>query len=456
MTCCHYFAASAGGDTAFAVDGASVTFGAGALDEAGDHARALGCRRVALFTDKIVGALPHVARVRAALVGAGVEVALYDEVQIEPSDRSFQAAARFVSEGRFDGVVSVGGGSVLDTAKAALLYATYPADFLTYVNKPVGQGVGVPGPLPPHIACPTTSGTGSECTGIAVCGLHSPLLSDPAAHLKAGIAHRLLRPTRALIDPACTQTLPAAVVASSGFDVLCHAVESYTALSYTRRARPERGPLRPMSQGANPFSDLGSLEALRLCGRYFLRAVRDAADTEAREQLMYAATLAGIAFGNAGVHLPHGMAYSIAGLARGYRLPGYPVCPTGAPDPHAAPAAAEALVPHGLSVILAAPAALRFTASACPERHLEAARVLGADTRGAADEDAGAILGATLVALMQAAAVPSGLGALGYAAADAGPLAEATLLSPRLLQNAPRPIDHAQLCDLFRGALAYW
>lgn len=230
MSCCHsYYAPSEAGDTAFSVDAASVTFGHGVLDEVGTEARALGCRRVALFTDKIVGGLAHVARALASLRQAGVDVAVYDEVRIEPSDRSFLAAAAFAKEGRFDGYVSVGGGSVMDTCKAALLYATHPAEFLAYVNKPVGQGRPVPGPLPPHLACPTTCGTGSECTGIAVCELDLSV-DLQGQHLKVGIAQRALRPTRALIDPACALTLPSAVVAASGFDVLCHALESYTAL----------------------------------------------------------------------------------------------------------------------------------------------------------------------------------------------------------------------------------
>lgn len=454
MSCCHsYYTFSEGGDTAFSVDAASVTFGHGALGEVGTEARALGCHRVALFTDKIVGGLPHVLRALASLRRAGVDVAVYDEVRIEPSDRSFLAAAAFAKEGRFDGYVSVGGGSVMDTCKAALLYATHPADFLAYVNKPVGQGRAVPGPLPPHIACPTTCGTGSECTGIAVCELSLPPQQpqdDP--HLKVGIAQRALRPTRALIDPACALTLPAAVVASSGFDVLCHALESYTALPYTRRPRPEPGTARPMSQGANPWSDLGSLEALRLCGRYLLRAVRDAGDVEAREQMMYAATLAGIAFGNAGVHVPHGMAYSIAGQAKGYRMPGYPA--VGEAD--GAPETERALVPHGVSVILAAPAVFRFTAEACPDRHLAAAAALGVDTSGASAQDAGAILGSHLVALMQACAIPSGLWDVGYGAADVETLTAGALLQTRLLSNAPRPVPKEALVGLFSDALRYW
>jgi hydroxyacid-oxoacid transhydrogenase len=277
-----------------------------------------------------VAKLPIVAATLASIRAAGVDVALFDETRVEPTDASFLRAAAFAREGRFDGYVSVGGGSVIDTCKAAALYATYPADLLTYVNAPIGEGRAIPGPLPPHIACPTTAGTGSECTGIAV-------FDYLALAAKTGIASRRLRPTLALIDPSATHSLPASVVAAAGFDVLSHAIESFTARPFTVRPRPAGPAARPMSQGRNPWSDLGSLEALRISGRTLVRAVVDAGDHEAREALAWAATLAGIAFGNAGVHLPHAMSYAVAGLVRDYRCPGYPD--------------EEPMVPHGISVV---------------------------------------------------------------------------------------------------------
>lgn len=435
MSCCHYYAPHEGGDYAFSIDASSITFGAGCLAEAGDQARALGLKRVALFTDKALASLEPVRIVLDSLRDAGVDCAVYDEVRIEPTDSSFLAAARFAAEGVFDGYLSVGGGSVMDTCKAANLYVTYPANFLAYVNAPIGEGRAVPGPLKPHIACPTTTGTGAECTGIAV----FDLLERKA---KTGIASRRLRPTLALIDPNCTRSLPATVVAASGFDVLSHALESYTALPYTRRARPERASLRPMSQGANPWSDTGCMEALRLVGANLERAVRDTDDFEARSRMMYGATLAGIAFGNAGVHVPHGMSYAVGGLARDFCPHGYP---QGAP-----------LVPHGMSVIVNAPAVFRFTASACPERHFEAAQALGAETRGASADDSGEILAEHLIKLMRATDMPNGIGGVGYRETDVGALSEGTFLQQRLLRNAPRDISRDDLKNLFSGAMAYW
>jgi hydroxyacid-oxoacid transhydrogenase len=433
MTCHHHLLK--GGDPAFTVDASRVTFGRGCIAELGDRVRALGLARVGVFTDKRVRALPIFERALASLRAAHVDAAIYDDVRVEPTDASVQDAALFARDAAADGWVSVGGGSTMDTCKVASLLATHGGPLLDWVNAPVGAGRAVPGPLPPHVACPTTSGTGSEVTGIAIFGLRS-------LSAKTGIASPALRPTEALIDPDATASLPCEVVAASGLDVLSHALESYTARPYGHRPAPARPTLRPMSQGRNPWSDVGCGEALRLLGAYFLRAVRDATDAEAREQVQWAATLAGIAFGNAGVHVPHAMAYAVAGLVREYRPAGYPQ--------------EEPMVPHGTSVILNAPSVFRWTAPTSPERHIRAAGWLGADVRGAAPEDAGRILSERLVAIMQAVAMPNGLRGVGYSVHDVPALVAGTLPQQRLLQNAPLAADERALGALFEGALAYW
>jgi hydroxyacid-oxoacid transhydrogenase len=436
MGCCHaYFANNGIGDDAFTIDSSRLTFGAGCLKEAGDQAKALGMTRIAVYTDRRVRELSHFATVTASLKAAGLDYAVYDEVKVEPTDESFKRAARFAQEGKFDGFVSVGGGSVMDTCKAANLYSSHPAEFLAYVNAPVGGGTPVPGPVKPHIACPTTAGTGSEATGIAI----FDLLSLKA---KTGIQSRWLKPTTGLIDPDVTITLPGTIVASTGFDAMSHALESLTALSYAGRAKPQRPSQRPPSQGANPWSDAVAFEALRLIGQYLVRAVNDAADTEARSEMMYAATLAGIAFGNAGCHLPHGMSYAVSGLVREFRTPHYPQD--------------QPFIAHGMSVILNAPSVYRFTASACPERHLDGARMLGAEVRGAACEDAGEILAATLIGFMQAANFPNGLSAVGFSDADVAALVDGTLPQQRVIGNAPKKATPEDLRRLFSGAMAYW
>lgn len=412
MGCCHLYTPIEGHENAFSVDTNAITFGRGCLSEAGEVARALGMTRVALFTDRGVAAAGHPTLVQASLQEAGVDVAVFDEVHIEPTDESFAAAAKFATEGSFDGYVSVGGGSVMDTAKAANLYASHPAPFAAYVNAPVGDGRAVPGPLAPHLACPTTSGTGSECTGIAVFDYLS-------LHAKTGIASPRLKPSRALVDPDVTRTLPKEVVAASGFDVLCHALESFTARPFTKR---KKGP-RPMSQGANPWSDVGSREALRLTGEYLVRATNDASDDEAREGMMWAATLAGIAFGNAGVHIPHGMAYAVAGLAKDH-------------------------VSHGVSVVVNAPATFALTAATNEARHAEAAGLLGATD--------GQTIAAHLGVMMKQTALPNGLTDLGYSAADKDALVAGSIVQKRLLDNAPIEVTEEVLGRLFERAMEIW
>ena len=305
----------------------------------------VGLKRVMVVTDPQLASLPPVASLVASLQQHGVEYELFDRVRVEPTDTSFQEAIDVAAAGNFDGFVAIGGGSSMDTAKAANLYSTYPADFLEYVNAPIGKGNPVPGVLKPLIAIPTTAGTGSETTGVAIFDL---------VHMKAktGIAHRRLKPLLGIVDPENTKTLPAAVAAATGLDVLSHALESYTAIRFDQRPRPERPVLRPAYQGSNPISDLWSMQALQMVAANLRRAVKDGNDDEARSNMLMASAYAGVGFGNAGVHLPHGMSYPVAGMVRDFMPDGYDV--------------GHPIVPHGMSVILNAPAVVRFTAEANP------------------------------------------------------------------------------------------
>jgi alcohol dehydrogenase class IV len=436
MPCCHAdFAAVEGSDRGFTVGMPTFTFGPGVLAEAGDSARELGLSRVALFTDARMRSSEFVATVKASLAAAKVDFAVYDQVVVEPTDASFQDAARFAADGKFDGYVSVGGGSVMDTCKAANLYATHPAEFMAYVNAPIGGGQRVPGRVKPHIACPTTSGTGSETTGIAIFNLRS-------LNAKTGIISRRLIPDIALIDPAVAATLPRTAVAATGFDCMSHALESLTARAYPRRLNPAQGILRPVSQGANPFSDMLATEALRGVGKFLVRAVSDASDVEARTEMMYAAMLAGIAFNAAGCHLPHGLSYAVSGLTKDWHVDGYP--------------AGKPLVPHGMAVVLNNPSVWRFTAACCPERHLHGARCLGASAGDAAPTDAGEVLAGRVIELMRATAMPNGLTALGFDASHLDALATGAEPQYRVIRNAPKDVRRDDLTALFRAALSYW
>ncbi len=239
----------AGYETIFSMDTSSIKYGPGATREVGFEMRRLGARRVLVVTDPNMAESAPVTTTLESLASEGIDTELYAQSRVEPTDESFRAAIDVATDGEFDGYVGVGGGSAMDTAKAANLYATYPADFLTYVNPPIGQGTPVPGPLKPMIAIPTTAGTGSETTGVTI-------FDYLELHAKTGIAHRALRPAMGIVDPENTRSLPPMVAACSGFDVLCHAIESITAIPYDSREAADSPALRPAYQGSNPISDI--------------------------------------------------------------------------------------------------------------------------------------------------------------------------------------------------------
>ena len=422
-------------ETAYTIDTSSIKFGAGVTREVGYEMHRLGTRRVMVVTDPVMANSEAVAVTLESLRSEGIDAVLFDRVSVEPTDVSFKEAIAFATEGNFDGYVAVGGGSSIDTAKAANLYATWPADFLAYVNAPIGEGRPVPGPLKPLIAIPTTSGTGSETTGVAI-------FDFLEMEAKTGIAHRALRPVMGIVDPLHARTLPSEVVAYSGFDVLCHALESYTALPFSERDAPEDPSLRPSYQGANPISDVWATRAVEMVAGSMVRAYDDSADIEARSQMMLAATFAGVGFGNAGCHLPHGMSYPVSGMVREF-------CPDGYPQD--AP-----LVPHGMSVILNAPAVFRFTAPTNPARHLHAARLMGQEVHGASPEDAGELLVDAIIGLMRRVNVPNGLSAIGYSEDDLDKLVEGTLPQHRVVKLSPRPAGAEELRSLFRDSMNIW
>jgi hydroxyacid-oxoacid transhydrogenase len=423
-------------DIAFEMAVSSVRFGAGVTREVGMDLADMGAKLVMVVTDPVVGKLAPARTVLESLEENGVKYAWYDRVRVEPSDESFLDAIAFGNERPFDAFVAVGGGSTIDTAKAVNLYTTYPpADFLDYVNPPIGKGLPVPGPLKPLLAIPTTAGTGSETTGVTIFDLKR-------MHAKTGIANRRLKPTLGYLDPENTRTMPAQVAASTGLDILSHAIESFTAMPYTERPRPERPIFRPAYQGSNPISDIWSLQALRMVRDFLVRAVDDPSDDEARANMLLASSYAGVGFGNAGVHLPHGMSYPVSGNVKSYRAPGY--------------VTDHPLVPHGFSVILNAPAVFRYTASANPARHLQAADALGANVSHARAGDAGKILADRITWFMQRLQTPNGLGAIGYSSSDISALVAGTLPQHRVTKLSPRPAGPDELAALFEEAMVGW
>ncbi|XP_050797000.1 hydroxyacid-oxoacid transhydrogenase, mitochondrial isoform X2 [Gopherus flavomarginatus] len=412
----------------------NIRYGEGVTKEVGMDLHNLGARKVCVMTDQNLCQLPPVKAVLNSLTKNGITFQMYDDVRVEPTDQSFMDAITFARKGEFDAYVAVGGGSVIDTCKAANLYSSSPeSDFLDYVNAPIGKGKSVTVPLKPFIAVPTTAGTGSETTGIAI-------FDYEELKVKTGIASRAIKPTLGMIDPLHTIHMPERVVANSGFDVLCHALEAYTALPYKMRSPCPSNPInRPAYQGSNPISDVWAVHALRIVAEYLKRAVRMPDDHEARANMHLASAFAGIGFGNAGVHLCHGMSYPISGLVKSYRAKDYNVD--------------HPLVPHGLSVVLTSPAVFTFTAEMCPERHLEAAEILGADIRAAKIKDAGLILADTLRKFLFDLNVDDGLAAIGYSKADIPALVKGTLPQERVTKLSPRPQTEEELSALFEASM---
>jgi hydroxyacid-oxoacid transhydrogenase len=422
-------------ETIFTMDSSSLKYGPGATKELGDDMAQLGARRVLVVTDPGLTNSEPVAITLDSLRGKNIEAVLFDQVRVEPTDASLKTAIQFAAEGDFDGYVAVGGGSSMDTAKVANLYATYPADFLAYVNPPIGDGRPVPGRIKPLIAVPTTAGTGSETTGVAIFDLLE-------MHAKTGIAHRALRPVIGIVDPDNTRSLPPMVAACTGLDVLSHALESLTALPFHRRPAPQNPALRPAYQGSNPLSDIWAAKAIQMVSQYLIRAIKDPSDDEARGQMLLAAAFAGIGFGNAGVHLPHGMSYPVSGNVRDFVVDGYP--------------AVHPLIPHGMSVILNAPAVFRFTAPADPERHLYGASLMGVDISGALPEEAGDLLAGAIIDLMRRTGMPNGLREVGYGIEDVETLVQGTLPQHRVTKLSPRPAEATDLVRLFLESMTLW
>lgn len=424
----------------------SIRYGPGATMEVGMDLANMGAKKVIVVTDKTVHELIAMKQAREALDREGIQFEVFNDVKIEPKESSVKKAIAWTRQRQFDAFLAVGGGSVIDTAKLMNVYSAYPdANFLDFVNAPLGKGLPIDKPLKPMIAVPTTAGTGSETTGTAIFDLESK-------KAKTGVAHRNLKPTLGICDPLNTATMPSAVKAASGLDVLCHSLESWTAIPFNERVpRPKNPILRPAYQGANPISDIFSLNALKSTVKYLPRAVKDPEDHEAQGQMLLAATLAGVGFGNAGVHLCHGMSYPISGQNPGYKHAGYDVD--------------TPIIPHGVSVAVTAPAVFRFTAASNPERHLEAAEAFGIDTSNIKKESAGEVLAEALADfLAKLGDQPKGLKDLGFSSTNIEGLVDGALPQKRVLMLAPgleddgteqRERERDQLRKLFEESMVH-
>ena len=361
--------------------------GEGAIEAIGTLSSQLG-RRALVVVDPVIAAQPGYERIVASLDAAGVTHEAF--VDVEPEVPIGVVADAVAAAERFepDHMLAIGGGSVIDLAKATgavLAHGGSPRDY-------VGENL-VPGPIPPLIAVPTTAGTGSEVTPVAV-------LSDPDRALKVGLSSVHLVPAFAICDPLMTHGCPPSVTAFAGIDAVCHAVEAYTA---TVRSIGWREVVEGVSVGKNPVGDRYAREALQELIPNLPRVVDDGEDRAARASVMRGATAAGISFGHAGVGGPHALQYPIGALTK---------------------------TPHGLGVGLLLPYVLTANRPAVDQELGELATCVGLEAHDPAD----AFI-VMIVELLERIGVPTSLQAIGVERSQLRELAELASGVTRLLQN---------------------
>lgn len=408
-----------------------VKFGFGVSREAGYEAKRLGIRKAVLVVGERLVDTKLAEEVKGSLEEAGVKVKVVTKVKIEPDDEALVEAFKEIEHDDADGFVALGGGSTIDTAKVLDLLHTYPRPLEDYINRPIGKGMIPPGPIKPLIAIPTTAGTGSESTSVAV-------LDVKKLKVKTGISNPYIRPTVALVDPLATITLPPMVTASSGLDVLNHAMESFTAHPYTSKPAIEDPSKRPVYSGATPLGDMLAIKAIMLTEKYLRRAYADPYDLEARYYMSFAASIAGIGFGHVGVHVPHAMGYPIAGMVRNYYPEdyefGYPIAP------------------HGIATAIPAGYAFKYLAPFNQAKFSYTAKILTGQEY-TDPREAGEALFEYYMKLLETFRIPTNLKELGFNKKDLEDLVGGTMKQQRLLSISPKRIAKRDLEAIFKEAL---
>jgi alcohol dehydrogenase len=363
-------------------------YGIGAVRQIPEALRELGAARVLVVTDQGVVKAGIYERLRATLVEAGVDIELHDSVQADPSMSAIRELAARAPSWGVDAVIGLGGGSSLDTAKIAAAMVANRRDIGEYLKgAPLGERAL------PIVAVPTTAGTGSEATPIAV-------VSDEEAQVKIGLVSPKLLPRYAFLDPELILGLPPAITAVTGMDALCHAIESY------------------MSVNATEFSEALSLKAIELIDGSLIQAFSDGGDVRVREKTLLGSFIAGVAFANAGVTAVHAFAYPLGGMFH---------------------------VAHGLANSLMLPTILRFNLDSSRERLDRVGRVM-------AEGGSALTVIERVEELLNELRLPRNLAAVGIPADAIGPMSEAVVLIERLLKNNPRKVTVEDAKELYRQA----
>jgi alcohol dehydrogenase len=389
-----------------------IVFGNGAIGQLDSILQRLKAKNILLVTDPGIKSAGIVDRISSLLEQANYETVIYDKVVPEPPVDSAMDCYEFAkSQMDIDAVIGLGGGSSIDMAKVVALLVAYGGHPLDYY----GGENQIPGAIAPLVAIPTTAGTGSEVTSVAV-------LTDVENNLKVGISDNYLRPTVALLDPELTLGLPAYVTACSGIDALSHAVEAYTA----KPSAYIQAEGNILFQGSIPISDALAFRAIELIAKNLPLAVQQGSNLEARSNMLLGSLLAGMAFSNAGTAAAHALAYPIGGLVKS---------------------------PHGEVTGLLLPYVMEYNAAAVTEKMVKIARVFGVNTDGLSDKDAALAASKAVLTLLGEIGLPTTLTEIGIKEGHIPEIAEKTLQINRLIRNNPRVPTQRSLEELLRQAL---
>ncbi|MDO9411837.1 MAG: iron-containing alcohol dehydrogenase [Pseudolabrys sp.] len=386
----------------------AIVFGLGQRKALGRIAAQTG-KAALVCTDQRLSAEPVFAAMMDDLKAHGVAVRVYDRTLAELPLSCIDDAVNHASGFGADMVIGIGGGSCMDLAKVVALllaHGGHPRDYYGEFK--------VPGPVLPILAVPTTAGTGSEVTPVAVLG-------DPERAMKVGISSPHLIAHTAICDPELTMTCPPSLTAVSGADALTHAIEAYTAL--VRPATPTLSTDH-VFVGKNVLSDAYALQSIRLLARYLPDAVKDGSNAEARVAVMQGAMLAGLAFGTGGTAAAHAIQYPVGALTH---------------------------TPHGAGVAQLMPYVMAFNRSSCPAAVADVARAMG--VIGASGEEELSRAAVTAVAdLFNTIGIPKTLAELGLPADKLDWTAEQSMASQRLVKNNPRALDQAAMKTIIDAA----